>query len=237
MSIIINGYTSIHISGNSNVNIFFHQPGPIHYVSTVAENDKQLSLEERYRQALISVDFLRKKGIPHAQLNMLNGCNTVNELKHRIYQLITEDKKRKSLVLQVPPSVLLGKTKVHFKREKGGEKGFEVEVKFAAKNLRNTPLNVAAYFYYKSGTPLSDFDGIAKTTDGHVAVSQNVTPQSDRASYDNFRLFMPYKQLHMAEDEAHNLAYSVSIWQDSKEVAKSELQNFYLPPKAIYARC
>jgi hypothetical protein len=76
------------------------------------------------------------------------------------------------------------------------EKGMRIHAKFDARNLKGKECRVNAYFYYSSGKPLKDSNGKFKTTDGNVATHEKFTPSYASSTFNDFKIFMPYSELH-----------------------------------------
>ena len=93
----------------------------------------------------------------------------------------------------------------------GGEKGMRIHVKFQAWYMPSDSASVIAYFYFRNGQPLKDFNDKFDTIDGKVAALSNFNPDFFRTKYDDFTIFMPYSELHMA-DGRHDLKYVVRIF-------------------------
>ena len=113
-------------------------------------------------------------------------------------------------------------------------RGMMVHVRFDTHGLRAIKGRVVAYFHFTNGEPLKDLDGFYKTLNGCVSASADFTPGYDVASYDDFRAFMPYMQLHLAGGD-HELKYIVNVW-DSEEtdaLAVSQYVNFPLKLKPV----
>lgn len=115
-----------------------------------------------------------------------------------------------------------------------GEKGMKIHINFAVFNSQNTAGIVAAYFYYRDGDPLPDFNDRYCTADGCVAIHQPIYPTRRFAQFSDFTLFMPYSELHVIHNSM--LKFQLIIWIDNKqpspfdryiETARSEFFNFY----------
>jgi hypothetical protein len=93
----------------------------------------------------------------------------------------------------------------------GSQRGMLIHVGFDINGFRAVNCQVAAYFYWANGEPLKDTDGRYKTTDGNVSVGTSFSPGYDMTSYDDFRVFVPYRQLHLGAGE-HELKCHVNVW-------------------------
>jgi hypothetical protein len=114
----------------------------------------------------------------------------------------------------------------------GSQRGMLIHVGFDINGFRAVNCQVAAYFYWANGEPLKDTDGRYKTTDGNVSVGTSFSPGYDMTSYDDFRVFVPYRQLHLGAGE-HELKCHVNVWSlaDARALAVSEWVSFLLRVK------
>lgn len=95
-----------------------------------------------------------------------------------------------------------------------GQKGMMIHIDFEANGLLNHTLNPVAYFEFSNGTALEDYDGSYRTTDGHVSVGDTGVANYEGCQWKDFKLFMPYEQLHMSEG-SYSLQFSVNIYDKS----------------------
>lgn len=100
--------------------------------------------------------------------------------------------------------------------EQDGEIGLEIIIDFEALNLRGQGGQAVAYFYFgdESNRPLLDFNDRYVTPYGTVGTGRTFTPATNNATYDDFNLFIPYSELHMAPG-AYNLKFYVVIWTNN----------------------
>ncbi len=89
-----------------------------------------------------------------------------------------------------------------------GEYGMRIHVEFTARNMRNSQGRLAAYFSFQDGAALEDFNDRFTTTGGNVSVGENFSPSYAQSRYDDFKLFIPYDELHMSDGE-HQLEFKV----------------------------
>jgi len=104
-----------------------------------------------------------------------------------------------------------------------GERGMLIHVKFYVDNMAGEDGRVNVYFYKSDGTKLRDFDDRYLTTNGYVAAWKGFTVNYASAKFDDFKIFMPYKQLHLGKGR-YDLKYDVAIWDNSRQLANS---NYY----------
>lgn len=101
------------------------------------------------------------------------------------------------------------------------QKGMKILLSFTINNAKNKNCRASAYFYYKDGDALKDFNNLYKTTDGKVASGSDFSPLYDNTSFTKLEIFLPYDELEMQDGE-HKLKYKVSIWsEDRKELIQS----------------
>lgn len=109
-----------------------------------------------------------------------------------------------------------------------GKRGMMIHIDFEANGLLNHTLNPVAYFEFSNGTALDDYDGSYRTKDGHVSVGDTGVANYEGCQWKDFKLFMPYEQLHMSEG-SYSLQFSVNIYDKSdgnKCLARSENYGF-----------
>lgn len=92
-----------------------------------------------------------------------------------------------------------------------GQEGMRIHTKFSVDNLKGIPCIAAAYFYFSSGEKLRDFNNSYRSTDGQVSVGSDFTPGYVSTIYEDFTLFMPERELHMADGE-HDLKFDVQLY-------------------------
>lgn len=92
-----------------------------------------------------------------------------------------------------------------------GEKGMRIHVEFHAWHMQFQDGRVIAYFSFRDGAPLKDFNGKFKTENGNVSASKNFTPGHFRSTYHDFDFFMPYSELHFNKDGKWDLRFKVRV--------------------------
>lgn len=104
-------------------------------------------------------------------------------------------------------------------------KGMMIHVKFNVKNALGKNGKAVAYFNYQDGKALEDFNGKYCTTEGHICASSKFSPKYNSSSYNDFKIFMPYSELHMGSGSS-KLDFYVVIWVESKQYDKSIRHKF-----------
>ncbi|NDV57866.1 BACON domain-containing protein [Bacteroides sp. 519] len=108
-------------------------------------------------------------------------------------------------------------------------KGMLIHVKFSANNMLGKRGRCVAYFHFKNGDKLLDYNQSYRTTDGQVSVSDNFTPEYVNTIYNDFTLFMPYSELHIQSGQKNvALKFNVQIYEEAtrKFIANSDYVNF-----------
>ena len=109
-----------------------------------------------------------------------------------------------------------------------GVLGMKIHIKFRVFNLLNKSGIVAAWFNYRDGRMLMDSNGLYNTSDGSVAVSAYFTPPYADTAYDDFVLFLPYSELHLASNVRTDLSFYVGILDDyNVSIAITPSYNFW----------
>jgi len=107
-----------------------------------------------------------------------------------------------------------------------GQYGMKIHAKFSVGRMLNKQGKCVAWFYYSDGTKLKDQNGKYKTSDGQVSTSEDFKPSFDNSTYNDFIIFMPYGELHLAKGK-HNLKFDIGIFDhNSKQIAISEYVYF-----------
>jgi serine/threonine protein kinase len=91
-----------------------------------------------------------------------------------------------------------------------GRTGMVIHAHFVIEGARQEPCQLTAYFHYATGEVLKDFDQDYRADDGQVSVWENFTPEYDSTEFEDFKLFMPYDELHMAAGH-HELKFNLQI--------------------------
>jgi len=94
------------------------------------------------------------------------------------------------------------------------QKGMRLHTRVNIGGLKGHAAEIAAYFHYKSGVALKDFDGSYRTGGGKVALHERVTPRYTKAEWKDLKLFMPYNQLHLAKGKS-DCKYNLVVWDKS----------------------
>lgn len=118
---------------------------------------------------------------------------------------------------------------VDYDQWQDGLKGMVIHSEFETVGCANEDVWVAVYFYTESGSELIDTDGSYGTTNGKVATHLVTTTQYHNSIWNDFKIFMPYDQLHMGSGK-HELKFYVSIYSPvTKEfMASSDYVHFTL---------
>lgn len=116
---------------------------------------------------------------------------------------------------------------VDYDQWQDGMKGMLIHTEFETEGCKDENMMVAVYFYTESGSVLKDYDGKYKSSDGNVATHLNTTATYDSSIWKDFKIFMPYDQLHMASGK-HELKFYVTIYSPlTKEfLANSDYVHF-----------
>ena len=96
----------------------------------------------------------------------------------------------------------------------GEQKGMRLHSRVNIAGLLSKEAEVAAYFFHRDGDALKDFDDLYETTDDKVAVHDRVTCTYEVTEWKDFKLFMPYDQLHLGKGETPCQFY-LAVWDRS----------------------
>jgi hypothetical protein len=103
--------------------------------------------------------------------------------------------------------------------------GMRIHLKFSIKNHKSEKCRLVVYFEFINGTKLKDYNNLYRTIDGHVSVGMDFMPGYDSTIYDNFIVFMPYSELHLASGH-HELRFCASLY-DYNANAHLTYSNYY----------
>lgn len=107
-----------------------------------------------------------------------------------------------------------------------GRKGMNVVVSFNVSGMKGKSGEISAYFYFKSGNPLKDFNNNYYTPGGNVVAPARYSPSYDDSTYTDFRIFIPLDELHMAEGTHELKAQAVIFDENGKKLAVSDWTYF-----------
>ena len=108
---------------------------------------------------------------------------------------------------------------------KDEKKGMMIHVKFNVKNALGRKGKVIAYFNYQDGSALEDYNGKYCTSGGKVCASSEFSPKYSSSNYNDFKIFMPYSELHMGKGSS-KLDFYLNIWIDGKNYYKGIRHKF-----------
>ena len=94
--------------------------------------------------------------------------------------------------------------------QRDGRTGMLIHSHFVIQGARQDKCQLSAYFHYANGDILKNFDDDYGTGDGQVSVWEDFTPQYDQTEIEDFTLFLPYDELHMAQGH-HELKFDLQI--------------------------
>jgi hypothetical protein len=117
-----------------------------------------------------------------------------------------------------------------------GRKGMRVHVRFVVTNGKGVPCRMIAYFLYEEGKALRAVDPKYRTTTGTVSASENLTPTYDAATFDNFRVFVPYDALNMGPGKSR-LKFNLELYDNTQRrfFAKSDFYHFTYSGSSVAA--
>lgn len=123
------------------------------------------------------------------------------------------------------PSAEISKVWVDHNYFYGGMKGMMIHVKFSTYNMRGKSGSCNAYFYFSDGTVLKDFNQSYRSVDGQVSVGDSFTPSYDSSEFGDFKLFLPYSELHMPGG-SYSLKFFIQIFYNGSGIATSDYVSF-----------
>jgi hypothetical protein len=120
---------------------------------------------------------------------------------------------------------------VELDRYNGFQKGMWIHVSLETANLKEQLCELTAYFYYWNGSDwavLRDYDDNYSTVDNQASVGKEFTPAYTNSRFPRITLFMPYKELHLAEGR-FDLRFKLGVYPKKKNIFGNFLQysSFY----------
>ena len=124
------------------------------------------------------------------------------------------------------------KTWVDHNIQDDGRSGMLIHAHFVIEGARQDSCQATAYFHYENGEILKNFDDDFGTPNGQVAVWDNFTPEYDSTEFEDFKLFIPYDELHMAVGH-HELKFNLQLHHlpSGTMVVESPFESFTLDQK------
>lgn len=110
--------------------------------------------------------------------------------------------------------------------KQGFEYGMMIRVKLDVNNLKDVPLQAIAFFYdANTGAKLYSEGRRFATTDRHVATWVDFTPPYVNTVYNDFQLYIPYREMHLKNKINYNLKFSFFVRKigDGKVFGSQEL--------------
>lgn len=135
----------------------------------------------------------------------------------------------KQLPTPPAPQVTISKIEQIHNQIEDHQKGMRIKVNYTAVRLSDTPLSVNAYFYYKDGTPLKDFNNRYYTANKHVAthvIDVPIRTNDNRTA----TIFMPYNELHIEKGQC-DLKFDIVIFNGTRPLATSPSYGFTFTSK------
>jgi len=107
------------------------------------------------------------------------------------------------------------------------QQGMKIHVNFSVNNMLNKTGQCNAYFYFKNGTALVDYNQRYHTKNGKVCSWYTFTPAHTNCLYDDFVIFMPYEELHLTG--RHDLKFQIEILDyNLRSIAQSNFYDFWV---------
>jgi hypothetical protein len=94
--------------------------------------------------------------------------------------------------------------------------GMLIHVSFDVSNMLNKKGNCNAYFHYNNGNKLRDTNDLYTSHDGQVSVGKSFTPSYDNSTYSDFKMFLPYSELHVSSSGSTSLKFQIIVLDESK---------------------
>ncbi len=185
-------------------------------------NLRQIKEEERRRQALA-----REHATLLAEIERLKRERTqlqdAEELDDKVEEVVKEMEASTKANAQVED------IRIDHDVFQNGRRGIRIHTKLTINNHRSKKASVIAYFYSSDGTKLKDQNDEYRSDDGQVCTVAYAAPLFDSSTWNDYKLFIPYEELHMGND-THALKFNIYVWDTSTDNAvgltRSDWQHF-----------
>ena len=110
------------------------------------------------------------------------------------------------------PKAHISKVWVDHNQYQNSVNGMRIHVEFNVHNFKDGSGLVATYFFKRDGDRLKDTNDNYNTADGYVSTWGKFQPKYAASVYEDFKLFIPYQELHIARGK-HNLKLQIRIFK------------------------
>lgn len=102
-----------------------------------------------------------------------------------------------------------------------------VHTKFHTYSMKDMTGKVVVFFYHQDGSPVKDLNDNYRTTDGNVSCSDKFSPTYENSLYEDFKVFIPYSEIHMLPGE-HSYKCYAAVYSNSlgKYISNSDWTYF-----------
>ena len=107
-----------------------------------------------------------------------------------------------------------------------GMKGMNIMFDFDVEGLKGKTGKCRAYFYFKNGVALIDNNGLYSSMDGRVSAIGDYTPKYDKTTFTNYRIFIPYNELHLYRGMFDLKAY-VQIYDNNNNIISTSEYTYF----------
>lgn len=121
-------------------------------------------------------------------------------------------------VVAAGPTAVVQNVQTEHNAWQDGRFGMRIHVRFTVEGALQQPCQAVAYFFAANGTVLQDFNGAFRTGDGQVSVWVPFVPAYPSTTYNDFVLFIPYDELHMAPGSTWDLQFQVRLFHQPSGV-------------------
>jgi len=182
--------------------------GPFHYKTTTIKR----TLEEHVIYSNFKTDI-------HGNWIYRIATSSDGSKKTETRTITYWDENNNKKVTTKKQSAQIKSVKVDYNVYENGVKGMNIKVSFDVQGMKGQTGLVAAYFYFKNGDKLKDYNNYCHTGDGAVATHKNYKPEWDNTTYTDFNIFMPYDELHLANGH-FDLKMKIKVWGNKQENAE-----------------
>lgn len=132
------------------------------------------------------------------------------------------------------PTAVINKIWIEHNKYINKQKGMVIHVSFDVNYEFNRAIRLYAFFKYRDGEYLKDFDSKYRSSDGCVYVDNviadigTISPIYTFSTWNDLPLFMPYSQLDFTEGSLKNepLTVDVGVWDESASKTIGNLKSY-----------
>ena len=117
------------------------------------------------------------------------------------------------------PDAIVNDINIEHGMHEDGKNGMIIHVDFKVLGHKDDLCNLTLWFYStnaKESNKLYSRDGDFQTTDGQVAIRRFFKPGYENSVYSDYKVFMPYEELHVSYHEVNHLKFKLGFFYEDE---------------------